>query len=328
MIRRTNRSIEKASKLVNSLCDIAHGTHELRALTARKATSHIRQAITKKDNRALYSWLMSTFSYQGLSDQAVSNYIAKHGNARFSDIESGLLITDPCQKLSGFWTFESCGYQKAQRTCSRQEQLNCCPLPKLLLRNGRLNQTAFSLYFFLRDIAGGEVVSFIDRQIEEIPNNASPRMVHQSLVPAWMGIFGVSEKVVSMALATLLLSAPAEKIEWQTAGCSLIVVDSLVHNFLHRSGLIDLLGEPHPYGRKCYVENGCFDVVGSLSKLVDARRFDAHFPTFFPRFVQLAVWRYCAQSVWNVCNGNQIDDKRRCDNGECYLHDECARKRL
>lgn len=324
----TKRSIERASLLLNSLCDIAHGTSELRALTDQKTNSYLRRAIAEKDNVALYSWLMRTFSYQGLSDQAVENYITKHGNAHFADIKNGLLDTDSCEKLSGFWAFKSCRYQKLERSCSRQERFAHCPLPKLPLRNGKLNQTAFSLYFFIRDVAGGDLISFIDRQIGTIPSHASLREIHKLLVPAWNSVFGISEKVISMALTTLLLSAPARKRNWRDAGRSLIVVDSLVHNFLHRSGLIDVLGEPHPYGRKCYLENGCFDVLGGLSKLVDARRFNANFPAFFPRFVQLAVWRYCAQSVWNICNANQIDDKRRCNIGDCYLRNECERKRL
>lgn len=328
MSTHSRGSIDKASRLINSLCDIAHGTNELRALANRKTNHQLRQAIVRRDSEALYSWLMNTFSYQGLSDQAVDDYIAKHGNACSVDIEAGLAAKDPCQKLVGFWTFKSCQYQKLERTCSRQEKLDGCPLPQLPLRNGKLNQTAFSLYFFIRDVAGGDLVSFIDRQIDEIPIQASPREVHQSLVPAWKAIFGVSEKVISMALTTLLLSAPNNKARWKDAGRSLVVVDSLVHNFLHRAGLIDQLGKTHLYGRKCYLEDGCFDVLGKLSELVDARRFDANFPAFFPRFVQLAVWRFCAQSAWNICNGNQISDRGRCNGGQCYLRGDCERKSL
>jgi len=30
-----------------------------------------------------------------------------------------------------------------------------CPLPRHALRNGRLNQTVYSLFLFMRDVAGG-----------------------------------------------------------------------------------------------------------------------------------------------------------------------------
>jgi hypothetical protein len=38
------------------------------------------------------------------------------------------------------------------------------------LRNGRLNQTAYSLFLFIRDIADGDLVGWIDRQLAE-PND-------------------------------------------------------------------------------------------------------------------------------------------------------------
>ena len=37
-----------------------------------------------------------------------------------------------------------------------------CPLPSHDLRNGRLNQTAYSLFLFIRDIADGDLIGWID----------------------------------------------------------------------------------------------------------------------------------------------------------------------
>jgi hypothetical protein len=39
----------------------------------------------------------------------------------------------------------------------------------------------------------------------------------------------------------------------------------------------------------------------------------------FPRFVQHAIWRYCSQNGLDVCNGNRIDDDRRCANMDCRV---------
>jgi hypothetical protein len=314
--------LQQAANLVNSLCDIAHGTQELVAL--QKRTNRLTALIRNHDDEALFSWLMNVFSYQGISDRAAEKFIAEHGNADYQSIHTNVVIKPQCAKLGGFWTFSGCGYEKAKRLCSNQSDIDSCPLPELPLRNGRLNQTAFSLYFFMRDIASGDLVSFIDRQVDSISTNASPREVHQSLVPAWKGVFGISDKVISMALATLLLSAPDQKKEWKRAGGSLIVVDTLVHNFLHRTGLASLFGSTHFYGPGCYSKDGCFDVLESISKLVDARRFDARFSSYFPRFVQLAVWRYSA-SPFDVCNGNRINDRKRCQVRDCYLRSNCNR---
>jgi hypothetical protein len=318
----------RAERLINTLCDIAHGTTELRKLTNRRFASHLCQAIVRGDNNALYSWLMNTFSYQGLSDQAARKFIEEHGNAEFTDISNGLESSVLCDKLKGFWTFKHCYYQKARQSCSCARMTSCCPLPRPPLRNGRLNQTAFSLYFFIRDVAGGDLIRFVDRLIEALPENASPREVHDGLVPPWKGIFGISDKVVSMALATLLLSAPASKPRWKVSGQRLIVIDTLVHNFLHRTGLNSYFGRPHSYGTACYEADGCFDVLDQLSNHVDARRFDANFPAYFPRFVQLAIWRFCSQSYWGLCNGLAIDDSKRCRSRDCYLRSDCQRVAL
>jgi hypothetical protein len=61
---------------------------------------------------------------------------------------------------------------------------------------------------------------------------------------------------------------------------------------------------------------------------LDARRFNRSFPKVFPRFVQHAVWRYCAQTGFDICNGNRIDDRQPCQNGYCRLYWRCDRKPL
>jgi len=324
------RAIEPRPRLyglINTLCDIAHGTPELLSLQASARANPIRRAIASRDSPRLFDWLMRTFSYQGLSDRAVDEYIARNGNATFAAIERQLNRAE-CDKLQGFWSFKGCGYEKLSRKCSCRSLLNQCPLPELPLRNGRLNQLAFSLYFFIRDVAGGDLVSYLDEAVAGVSEHATSRSVHAALIPPWRSVFGISDKVIAMALTTLLMSAPRQKKGWASAGQRLIVVDSLVHNFLHRTGALSSLGTMHPYGARCYAPGGCFDVLDILARGVDARRFDRGFPAQFPRFIQLAIWRYCAQSAWNVCNGNQIDDRRRCGDRGCYLHEGCRRRLL
>ena len=53
--------------------------------------------------------------------------------------------------------------------------------------------------------------------------------------------------------------------------------------------------------------------------------FNPAFPAVFPRFVQHAIWRYCAQSGLDVCNGNRIDDRKSCENVYCQIHNICDR---
>ena len=34
-------------------------------------------------------------------------------------------------------------------------------------------------------------------------------------------------------------------------------------------------------------------------------QFNRTFPKVFPRFVQLAIWRYCSEKALDICNGNR-----------------------
>jgi hypothetical protein len=202
-------------------------------------------------------------------------------------------------------------------------------LPKHQLRNGRLNQTAYSLFLFIRDIADDDLVAWIDRQLAEPDNRTDPdritRMI-ESLVGPLRQIHGVSDKVLMMTLSSLLLAS--NKMIWSEVGASMIAVDTLVHNFLHRTGILDRLGATHPYGAACYRANGCADIIQTVSTTIDARPFNRTFPQVFPRFVQHAIWRYCAQSHLNICNGNCIDDRQACQNRYCHLYPQCDHKPL
>ena len=48
------------------------------------------------------------------------------------------------------------------------------------------------------------------------------------------------------------------------------------------------------------------------------------FPAYFPRLVQFAIWRFCAELGLNLCNGNKIDDRDRCANKNCPAYQDCA----
>jgi hypothetical protein len=131
-----------------------------------------------------------------------------------------------------------------------------------------------------------------------------------------------------MALADLLLGSDPLRQRWVTTGASMIAIDTLVHAFLHRTGVLRRARAEHPYGPRCYAPNGCADIIAAFAQTIDARQFHSEFPAHFPRFLQHAIWRFCATSVMNVCNGNQINDNRGCDNTHCPNFEICDRKPL
>ena len=147
----------------------------------------------------------------------------------------------------------------------------------------------------------------------------------ESLIGPLRNIVGVSDKVLNMTLAHLLMAAPSSKRHWIETGTVMNAVDSLVHAFFTRSGILRRFDALHPYGPACYRPSGCADVIRRVALRIDARQFNPQYPRFFPRFVQHAIWRYCALGELDICNGNQIDDRRSCENCSCPLFTLCDR---
>ena len=65
-------------------------------------------------------------------------------------------------------------------------------------------------------------------------------------------VYGVSDKILMMALSVLFLGAPSRRRRWLEVGGSMIAVDTLVHNFLHRTGILHRFRADHAYGVACY----------------------------------------------------------------------------
>ena len=151
-----------------------------------------------------------------------------------------------------------------------------------------------------------------------------PWKLGQAVLEPLGHVYGVSDKVVSMMLSSLLLGA-GKSSRWLDVGGSMIVVDTLVHAFLHRTGILHRLHGSHPYGPGCYRPGGCAEIIELVAGRIDAREFNRKFPATFPRFVQHAIWRYCAQRGLEVCNGNRIDDRKSCENIYCQIHSICDR---
>jgi hypothetical protein len=175
------------------------------------------------------------------------------------------------------------------------------------------------------------LIGWIDAQLQAANSppgtHRLPRMA-AALIEPLREIYGISDKVLAMALSALLLGAPKKMVLWTEVGGSMIAIDTLVHNFLHRTGILARFNANHLYGAACYRRGGCAEIIQAVAERIDARQFNPQFPQTFPRFVQYAVWRYCAQDGLDVCNGNRIDDARRCENKDCRVRLMCDRLAL
>jgi hypothetical protein len=203
-----------------------------------------------------------------------------------------------------------------------------CSLPKHNLRNGGLNQSAYSLYLFMRDVAGGDFVSWLDQRLATADRPSSrnrSRILCEAVLEPLSHIYGLSYKVLSMTLASLLLAGDQNRERWVCAGAGFIAVDTLVHNWMVRTGILRSFGAQHPYGTRCYGMKSCAAIIARIARQIDARTLNPDFPKTFPRFVQKSIWRFCAQSELNRCNGVQIDDRIPCVDEGCPLFARCDR---
>ena len=314
-----------ACSIVRRVCGLAGEVTCIDDLRHDAIDAGLVAAVEGNDTPAIFDWLIWILSFQGISDAVAEGYMDRHGTVTWAEIEASLATNPSCHKLQGYWAFTGCQYHKGLQTCAEPDQFSHCPLPRHPLRNGRLNQTAYSLFLFIRDIAGADIVGWVDQQLADHAGPTSLAAARATLIDPLRHIHGISDKVIAMALATLLMGAGATRPGWFAVGASFIVVDTLVHNFLHRTGILDRLNAAHPYGPACYRSGGCAEALIDIAAALDARQFNPDFPRMFPRFVQHAIWRYCAQAGLDVCNGNQIDDRRRCTNMWCRLYSDCDR---
>jgi hypothetical protein len=114
----------------------------------------------------LFEWLAATMSFQGISDQVAQSYLADHGRPRWAGIGKGIKAAT-CPLLESYWHFHGCHYRKSSHTCAQPALIGSCPLPAHHFRNGNLNQLAYSLFLFIRDVAGGDLIGWIDSRLAE-----------------------------------------------------------------------------------------------------------------------------------------------------------------
>ena len=236
---------------MHNVCCLAGGASLIDDNRADLRAEGIPAAIRRHDTATLFDWLTSALSYQGISDQVAADYMERHGRATWADIDAKVAASPTCPKLQSYWHFHGCRYHKISRTCSEPDHIDACPLPTHLLRNGRLNQMAYSLFLFIRDIADGDLVGWIDRQFQDADDPASPNRLarlREASVGPLREVYGVSDKVLTMTLSCVLMAAPEHLHRWQQVGASMIAIDTLVHNFLVRTCILARFAADHSYG--------------------------------------------------------------------------------
>ncbi len=149
-------------RLVRLICQTAGAPRIIDDACVGLARHGVIAAVQRHDTPAIFDWLIDALSYQGVSDNIAWGYMEQHGRVRWRDIASTLTARPSRPKLHCCWSFSEYNNRKTAGTCANPEHRPGCPLPRHDLRNGRLNQTAYSLFLFMRDLADGDFVGWID----------------------------------------------------------------------------------------------------------------------------------------------------------------------
>jgi hypothetical protein len=167
MPKSVGLNFRQATSLIEIVCDVAGSRTLVDESRAGLKQAGVIRAVRTHDDGPIFDWLMEAVSYQGIADAVAAGYMETHGTASADHIAASLEWPPPCDKLHSYWKFQGCGYRKNERTCNRQPLLKRCPLPRLDLRNGSLNQAAYGLYLFMRDVCGGDFVSWVDQRLDQ-----------------------------------------------------------------------------------------------------------------------------------------------------------------
>lgn len=303
-------------------------------IAGRLAAAGVQDAVARHDSGPICDFVLSLVGLQGISDSVAFGWDERHGGVDLAEVDAALQTRPSCPRLRSFWRFRGCGNRKGAGTCAEPDYRPRCPVPRHPLRKGHLNVAAYSLILFVRDVCGGDIVSWLDATLARAdPGLGSPdraAALGMAVIAPLSAIEGTGPKLWSMILGELLLAGDPARERWVAAGAGMIAIDSLVHNFLHRTGTLGRCGAEHAYGPGCYAPGGCADILRRFAETVDARQFNSASPANFARFVQHSVWRFCAaaEGAENVCNGRRIDDRGRCEQRHCPAFARCDRVSL
>ena len=203
-----NPNLAYAVKLIHATCCLSGSPSYIDDVHADLGDRGILRAIKDHDTPALFDWLIETLSFQGISDAVASDYIAQHGSVHWVEITEALARTASRPRLRGYWRFYDCQYNKGSNSCSEPSHVDACPLPRHPLRNGRLNQMAYSLFLFMRDIGDGDFVAWIDQQLIAVDSRSPDRLdeLREAIVGPLRNVYGIADKVLAISLSPLLIT--------------------------------------------------------------------------------------------------------------------------
>ncbi len=96
--RANGPALEHAVKMIHHVCCIAGSANLVEEIRA----DEICGAIDRRDTGAIYNWLVSGLSFQGVSDEVAINYMDRHGRPTWRGIKAKRRRGPTCPKLTSY----------------------------------------------------------------------------------------------------------------------------------------------------------------------------------------------------------------------------------
>ena len=90
----------------------------------------IDKAVGRRDTPAIFDWLLTAFSYQGVSDQVARTYMQQNGRATWSILSAAFEAAPACPLLRSYWHYAGCRYDKGSFSCANPEHIADCLVPR------------------------------------------------------------------------------------------------------------------------------------------------------------------------------------------------------
>jgi hypothetical protein len=113
-------ALDHATQLILRVCQLAGSASFVDDARESLEAEGVQAAVRNRNTAALFDWLVSILSYQGISDQVAYDYMERHGRATWQVIASDLGRQPSCPK--SYWHFHDCRYNKTRYTCA---ELSC-----------------------------------------------------------------------------------------------------------------------------------------------------------------------------------------------------------
>jgi hypothetical protein len=107
--RRRAAAIDHATRLIYRICCLAGSTSLIDDVRAELKADGVRRGIAHRDTAAVFDWLISALSYQGISNDVAYQYMERHGQATWADIDRKLAHGANCPKLQSYGLHASKG---------------------------------------------------------------------------------------------------------------------------------------------------------------------------------------------------------------------------